>query len=401
MKLLLSTLVGLSIGDTVQTIRQQCEGLNCEDDSEFCSVFAGGRIVGCMEPEFPECPASCHDISFDDENFGPDCISKLSSPSAMCSIKSEKVQAPSESDSSQTEEDKYKAQCAEKCPEERPICVFAFEQKSVECFHAERYEDLQNFLALCDGSYTADCLFPSESTSCDSGNIFQVTCLENFKVKVEIKNEQCLKDEYPGITALDLIVKASEKVDSSHTCTSFTDAANQEGLNFLYKDENLSEAMDSKTTTFYFDGKKCGEDPKVTENDTKTQLVYSAQIGTYVHSESILTAPAMLFSAITCTYDQAGYDFKALNGFDLYPEDDKDQVADVTENTDLKITTTKFRKVSDDKYDPIVNDDKVVLGEEVKIVFTSASSLLDIHIEDCFAHNNKYKTADGDFLLVN
>merc|ERR1712048_1115632 len=50
-------------------------------------------------------------------------------------------------------------------------------------------------------------------------------------------------------------------------------------------------------------------------------------------------------------------------------------------------------------YDPIVNDDKVVLGEEVKIVFTSASSLLDIHIEECFAHNNKYKTADGDFLL--
>ena len=63
-----------------------------------------------MEPEFPECPASCHDISFDDENFGPDCISKLSSPSAMCSIKSGKVQAPSESDSSQTDEDEYKAQ---------------------------------------------------------------------------------------------------------------------------------------------------------------------------------------------------------------------------------------------------------------------------------------------------
>ena len=52
----------------------------------------------------------------------------------------------------------------------------------------------------------------------------------------------------------------------------------------------------------------------------------------------------MLFSAITCTYDQAGYDFKALNGFELDPEDNKNQVADVNENTDLKITTTKFRK---------------------------------------------------------
>ena len=55
--------------------------------------------------------------------------------------------------------------------------------------------------------------------------------------------------------------------------------------------------------------------------------------------------------------------------------------------------------VSDDTYDQIVNDDKVVLGEEVKIVFTSASSLLDIHIEDCFAHNNKYKTDGEDFKL--
>ena len=60
-----------------------------------------------------------------------------------------------------------------------------------------------------------------------------MTCLENFKVKVEIKNEQCLKDEYPGITALDLIVKASEKADSSHTCTSFTDAPSQERLVYL------------------------------------------------------------------------------------------------------------------------------------------------------------------------
>ena len=31
----------------------------------------------------------------------------------------------------------------------------------------------------------------------------------------------------------------------------------------------------------------------------------------------------------------------------------------------------------------------------MKIVFTSASSLLDIHIEDCVAHNNKYKKVDG------
>ena len=49
-----------------------------------------------------------------------------------------------------------------------------------------------------------------------------------------------------------------------------------------------------------------------------------------------------------------------------------------------------------DSYDEVESGDTVVLGEKVKIVFTAASSLLDIHIEDCFAHNNKYeKKTDG------
>ena len=55
--------------------------------------------------------------------------------------------------------------------------------------------------------------------------------------------------------------------------------------------------------------------------------------------------------------------------------------------------------MSDNTYDEVDSKDTVVLGEKVKIVFTAASSLLDIHIEDCFAHNNKYekKTDSEDF----
>merc|ERR1712227_81894 len=90
------------------------------------------------------------------------------------------------------------------------------------------------------------------------------------------------------------------------------------------------------------DGKTCAENPAL--NDAETQLIYSASIGTYEHSEAVVTAPAMLFSSITCKY--------------------------------------------------VENGDIVVLGDKVKIVFTSASSLLDIHIQECFAHNNKYKKED-------
>ena len=83
----------------------------------------------------------------------------------------------------------------------------------------------------------------------------------------------------------------------------------------------------------------------------------------------------MLFSAITCTYDQAGYDFKALNGFELDPEDDKDQVADVTENTDLKITTTKFRKGKSE----LVSSVGFFLGKLIVLVETFLVGLTKNH----------------------
>ena len=49
---------------------------------------------------------------------------------------------------------------------------------------------------------------------------------------------------------------------------------------------------------------------------------------------------------------------------------------------------------SDNTYAAVGDSEKIVLGENVKIVFTAASSVLDIHIEDCIAHNNKYKQAE-------
>ena len=116
-------------------------------------------------------------------------------------------------------------------------------------------------------------------------------------------------------------------------------------------------------------------------------------------SEPVLTKPAMLFSEITCTYDEdvANLFEAGSKGFQLDPvatANKNDQVEDGAK-TDLGITVAVYQKVSD-SYVAVTDSDSVVLGEEVKVVFTSASSLLDIHVEDCFAHNNKYKTEEKD-----
>ena len=50
------------------------------------------------------------------------------------------------------------------------------------------------------------------------------------------------------------------------------------------------------------------------------------------------------------------------------------------------------------EYDEVNANDTVVLGDEVKVVFTSASSVLDIHIEDCFAHNDKYLKVGDEYV---
>ena len=47
------------------------------------------------------------------------------------------------------------------------------------------------------------------------------------------------------------------------------------GSNFLYGNEALDAVLAADAKVFYFDGKKCAEDPKV----KGAQLEYSAQIG--------------------------------------------------------------------------------------------------------------------------
>ena len=135
--------------------------------------------------------------------------------------------------------------------------------------------------------------------------------------------------------------------------------------NYLYSNEEMTGILPTVATTFYFSGKECAENPKL--NDAKTQLVYSAQIGeffenfrfpkmslkltlgTYEHSDSIVTAPAMLFSQITCNYDEdvANVFQPGANGVKLDPETDKDQVADADQG-DLGITVAKFKRGTHD-----------------------------------------------------
>ena len=129
--------------------------------------------------------------------------------------------------------------------------------------------------------------------------------------------------------------------------------------NYLYSDEDMEGKLAANAKTFYFDGKICAEDPAF--NAAAKQVIYTASIGeflkqvndlnnhvgTYVHSESILTTPEMLFTTITCKYNEdVNNVFKpGAKGLELDSEaDSKDsQVADAAQ-ADLGITVTKFKE---------------------------------------------------------
>ena len=122
------------------------------------------------------------------------------------------------------------------------------------------------------------------------------------------------------------------------------------GDSLLFGDDGFEDvvpATRTKGSSFHFDGKVCGDNPAL--NDAKTNLIYTAQVGTYVHDENdaVLTEPAMLFSDITCKYDEdlEADDINPKKGFELDPEkaDKASQVGDADQG-DLGIITTVYKK---------------------------------------------------------
>ena len=152
-------------------------------------------------------------------------------------------------------------------------------------------------------------------------------------------------------TCLNPLQAKNDDETSTNTCKAYKTGGNPDITWQLFGDEDLEDmvlATRTEGSTFYFDGKICGDNPAL--NGDGTNLVYTAQVGTYVHDENdaVLTEPAMLFSDITCKYDE---DLKANDitpadsGLKLDPEEAQkaNQVGDAAQG-DLGITVTVFKK---------------------------------------------------------
>ena len=150
-------------------------------------------------------------------------------------------------------------------------------------------------------------------------------------------------------TCLNPLQAKNDDETSTNTCKAYKTGGDPDITSQLFGDEDLEDmvlATRTEGSTFYFDGKICGDNPAL--NGDGTNLVYTAQVGTYVHDSdnAVLTEPAMLFSDITCKYDEdlTADDIKAPKGFELDPEEDDkdDQVGD--DQGDLGITPTVYKK---------------------------------------------------------
>ena len=70
--------------------------------------------------------------------------------------------------------------------------------------------------------------------------------------------------------------KDSNKVEDGNTCKAYKDGETK-ATNMLFGNSDLSDFVSTTFGDLHFDGKTCGEDPKL--NEAGTNLVYSALIG--------------------------------------------------------------------------------------------------------------------------
>lgn len=161
-------------------------------------------------------------------------------------------------------------------------------------------------------SYECDCAGTNKvGTNCHledcvGSDIFAVTCLDDFKIKIDVEQPACFAQEYPTLTLGDLVVMANTEtndVDAVDTCKAYTGTGT--GTNFVYSNDALSEAVADTSSVLYFDGKVCGADAAFQTDDSI--LLYEAKMGTYIHDDDtdILFDPAMIAVPIKCKYTQS------------------------------------------------------------------------------------------------
>ena len=219
---------------------------------------------------------------------------------------------------------------------------------------------------------------------CNQDAIFQIKCQDNFKVKINIADADCFKQEYPTLTLKDLVVHASDvnDVTTENTCKAYT--GTESGDNFIFSNAALKAAVDIDSTNLFFDGKVCSKDPAYESADSA--LVYKAKLTTYIHNPSvdILFQPAMLAVDFQCKYKQT-VDGPVVIDELVLDKPKKDSETKVAEADISSITITPSVSVEqlDGSFSAVTGD--VILGSKVKVTFTSSAGTMDIHIGSCVA----------------
>lgn len=142
----------------------------------------------------------------------------------------------------------------------------------------------------------------------------------------------------------------------------------------------------------YFDGKVCGADAAF-QTDSSI-LLYEAKMGTYIHDDDtdILFDPAMIAVPIKCKYTQSVDGPAVALTNSLVLDDPKKQGTNKVEGADGATTFIVTAAVSieqaDSSFAPLGENESVMLGEKVKVTFTSSATSYDIHVASCVAQDD-------------
>ena len=237
--------------------------------------------------------------------------------------------------------------------------------------------------------YTCDCAdgfdgFDCSRHICNQDAIFQINCLDNFNVKIDVTDAECFNQEYPNLTLKDLVVHASDSNDvtTENTCKAYT--GTESGKNLIFSDAALKASVETDSTSLFIDGKVCSTDPAFESTDTA--LVYKAKLTTYIHDSgvNILFEPAMLAVDFECKYKQTVDGPVAIDSLILdKPEKDSEIKVAEADISSLVITPSISVEQLDGSFSSVTGD--VILGSKVKVTFTSSADTLDIHIGSCVA----------------
>ena len=237
--------------------------------------------------------------------------------------------------------------------------------------------------------YTCDCAdgfdgFDCSRHICNQDAIFQINCLDNFNVKIDVTDAECFNQEYPTLTLKDLVVHASDSNDvtTENTCKAYT--GTESGKNLIFSDAALKASVETDSTSLFIDGKVCSTDPVFESTDTA--LVYKAKLTTYIHDSgvNILFEPAMLAVDFECKYKQTVDGPVVIDSLILdKPEKDSEIKVAEADISSLVITPSISVEQLDGSFSSVTGD--VILGSKVKVTFTSSADTLDIHIGSCVA----------------